>query len=76
MGAALEQARAVAPRGEYVVVVAGAPPPPPPDDDAVRAALEAALAAGADRRQAVAEVTAALGVPKRVVYDVALRIGR
>jgi hypothetical protein len=66
----------VAPRGEHVVVVAGAPAAPLPDDDAVREALEAALAAGADRRQAVAEVTAALGVPKRVVYDVSLRIGR
>jgi 16S rRNA (cytidine1402-2'-O)-methyltransferase len=76
LGDALEQARTVAPRGEHVVVLAGAPAPPPADDDAVRAALEAALASGADRRRAVAEVTAALGVPKRVVYDASLRIGR
>ena len=38
----------------------------------VTAALEARLAGGMDRKTAVAEVAAALGAPKRAVYDAAL----
>ena len=62
------------PRGEYVIVVDGAPPPDPAGDADVEAALRARLDAGTDRRSAIAEVTAALGVPKRVVYDIAVRL--
>ena len=62
------------PRGEYVLVVDGAPPPPPAGEDDVEAALRTRLAAGSDKRSAVTEVATALGVPKRVVYDVALRL--
>ena len=62
------------PRGEYVVVLDGAPPAAPADESDVEDALRARLDAGADKRTAIAEVTAALGVPKRLVYDTALRI--
>ena len=67
------------PRGEFVLVIGppgdDAPPPDPADrarlvDDALRARLDA----GVDRRQAVAEVAAELGVQKRLVYDAALAL--
>ena len=62
------------PRGEYVVVVDGAPPPAPAEETDVEAALRVRMDAGADKRSAIAEVATTLGVPKRRVYDVALRI--
>ncbi len=62
------------PRGEYVIVLEGAPAPEPAEEADVEAALRVRLGAGADTRSAIAEVTAALGVPKRVVYDIALRL--
>ncbi len=62
------------PRGEYVIVLDRAPPPDLAGDADVDAALRARLGAGTDKRTAIAEVTAALGVPKRVVYDIALRV--
>jgi 16S rRNA (cytidine1402-2'-O)-methyltransferase len=62
------------PRGEFVVVLDGAPPPEPAGESDVEAALRARLDAGADKRSAIAEVTAALGVPKRLVYDIALHL--
>jgi 16S rRNA (cytidine1402-2'-O)-methyltransferase len=72
----LAQAKAHAaeapPRGEHVLVVAGAPEAEAPSADAVKSALRRELAAGADRKAAVASVARALGVPKRVVYDAAL----
>jgi 16S rRNA (cytidine1402-2'-O)-methyltransferase len=62
------------PRGEWVLILG---PPAvvdalPPDDVVLGDAVSAKLARGADRRQAVAEVAAELGVAKRRVYDVAL----
>jgi len=62
------------PRGEYVIVLEGAPPSPAVTDDEVDRALGGWLAGGADRRTAVAEVAASLGVPKRRVYDACLRL--
>jgi 16S rRNA (cytidine1402-2'-O)-methyltransferase len=44
------------------------------DDDSIVLALAARLAAGEDRKAAVAAVTAALGVPRRRVYDVAVAL--
>lgn len=61
------------PRGEWVLVVGGAPPVPAGPDD-VAAALAAALDAGVDRRQAVADVAADLGVAKKVVYAAAVAL--
>jgi 16S rRNA (cytidine1402-2'-O)-methyltransferase len=60
------------PRGEYVIVLGGALPTGPPDDDAILDALAARMAAGDTRKDAVAAVAAALDVPKRRAYDLAL----
>ncbi len=66
--------QAAHPRGEYVIVLAGAAAPAPATPAVVEAALRASLAAGLDRREAVAEVSAALGAPRRLVYETALRV--
>jgi 16S rRNA (cytidine1402-2'-O)-methyltransferase len=71
---AVEHLAASEPRGEYVLVLDGAAPPDPAGDAEVEAALQARLDAGTDKRAAIAEVTAALAVPKRLVYDIALRL--
>jgi 16S rRNA (cytidine1402-2'-O)-methyltransferase len=75
LGEAASRAASTEPRGEHVIVLAGAPPAPAATADDVEAALSAALAAGLDRKTAVAEVAAALRAPRRVVYDAALRLG-
>jgi 16S rRNA (cytidine1402-2'-O)-methyltransferase len=61
-------------RGEWVLMVGGlhARRTIPFSEGSVAEALEAKLAAGADRKAAVAEVAAELSVPKRQVYDIAL----
>jgi 16S rRNA (cytidine1402-2'-O)-methyltransferase len=64
----------VTPRGEYVVVVGGATPAVPATEADVHAALVAKLAAGVDRKTAIAEVAATLGVPKRAAYDIAVQL--
>ena len=74
LGGAVEHLAAKEPRGEYVLVVDGAPPAAPPGEADVEAALRARLEAGSDKRSAVVEVTTSLGVPKRMVYDIALRL--
>jgi len=76
LGGAVEHLATKEPRGEYVVVLDGAPPPAPAGEDDVEAALRARLDAGADKKSAIAEVAAALGVSKRAVYDIALSISR
>ncbi len=57
-------------RGEITLVVAGAPPRAAqrPDDDTLRAAVAQREAAGATRRDAIAEVAAEYGLRKRDVY--------
>lgn len=75
LAGAVEHLAGREPRGEYVLVLDGAPPPDPAGEADVEAALRARLDAGADKRAAVADVAVALGVPKRVVYDVAVRLG-
>ncbi len=62
------------PRGEYVLVVDGAPPREVPGEDAVEDALRSRIDAGTDKRSAIAEVAAQLSVPKRQVYEVAIRL--
>ena len=64
----------VAPRGEYVVVLAAAPPPASVDDEVITDALETRLDAGEDRKAAIADVASSLSVPKRRVYDLAVRL--
>lgn len=60
------------PRGEFVVVLEGAPPPGDPTDADIVAALADARATGATTRDAVAQVSARLNVPKRRAYDLAV----
>ncbi|MEA2843224.1 MAG: rRNA (cytidine1402-2-O)-methyltransferase, partial [Actinomycetota bacterium] len=62
------------PRGEYVLVVDGAPELDAATDEDVEAALRLRLDAGVPTRDAVAEVAADLVVPKRQVYEIALRL--
>ena len=72
LGAAVERASEVEPRGEHVIVLAGALAARPASDAEIGEALAAAVAAGASRRDAVAEVADALGVGRRRVYQLAL----
>ena len=71
---AVEYAREVTPRGEYVLVVDGAPESPPPGEPEIERALRGRLAEGDDRKAAVAGVARDLGVPKRDVYAISLRV--
>lgn len=64
------------PRGEYVMVVEGAPRPAASSDEQIIDALHHALASGADRRTAIAEVMQSTGAPKKRVYDLALTLPR
>lgn len=59
------------PRGEWVVVLEGEEPAGP-DDQTISEALSDLLAEGAERRRAVEEVSASLGVPRNRVYRLAL----
>ena len=72
LAAAAAHAAGAEPRGEHVIVLGGAPDPPAATPADIAAALEQARAAGLDRKTAVAEVAAILGVPKRVVYEASL----
>ena len=72
LGAARERVVAHPPRGEHVVVVAGAPAPAPADDDAIAEALRRHLAAGEDKKAAIAAVATELEVSKRRVYELAV----
>lgn len=76
LGGAVDHVEGREPRGEYVVVVDGAPPPAPAGPADVERALAERLAAGDTTRTAVDAVAAALSVPRRRVYDAALRLGR
>jgi 16S rRNA (cytidine1402-2'-O)-methyltransferase len=64
------------PRGEYVLVVGGVPvaASAPAGPVEIETRLAARLAAGEDRKTAVAAVAVDLGVPKRAVYDVSVRL--
>ena len=73
---AVERSAQVEAMGEYVIVLAGAPAPGPASDDDLRAALRARIAAGADKKSAIAEVARSTGAPKRTVYALALELDR
>jgi len=61
-------------RGEVTIVVAGAQPPAPETDpDALRARVAEREESGMSRKDAIAEVARAAGVPKREVYDLVHR---
>lgn len=63
------------PRGEFTVLVEGAAEDAAPGAEDVESALRAALAAGKSVSTAAKEVAAALGHPRRAVYELALRLG-
>jgi 16S rRNA (cytidine1402-2'-O)-methyltransferase len=71
LGAAIDRAQEVEPRGEYVVVVDGSAAPEPAGDDELVDALARLKAEGVSTRDAVAEVAATYDVPKRRVYALA-----
>ncbi len=58
-------------RGEVTIVVSGAGPAagPATDDQSLRAAVAEREAGGLSRKEAIAEVARAAGVPRRVVYN-------
>ena len=62
-------------RGEIVIAVAGAPKTAPAeiDDDALRKEISEQLAKGASARDAAAFVAAALGVPRKRAYAIAVK---
>lgn len=76
MADAAAHLRAHPPRGEYAIVVEGAPPQAEFTDSQLRDALRAELASGADRKTAIAVVAAERAVPRRRVYELALRLAR
>jgi 16S rRNA (cytidine1402-2'-O)-methyltransferase len=58
------------PKGEITIVVAGADPSTDrPADDVLLAAVAARQAAGASRKDAIADVASAHGVPRRELYN-------
>jgi len=71
---ALEHLEGHPPRGELVVVLDGVPAPDAATADDVDAAVQARLDGGDSPRDAAAAVAAALGVPKRRAYEVAVRL--
>ncbi len=64
------------PRGEVVIVVAGAPEAPPVSHEELEAAVRARLAeaSGEGPRQIAESLSRQLGVGRRQVYEVALRL--
>jgi 16S rRNA (cytidine1402-2'-O)-methyltransferase len=69
-------AEAKEPVGELVLVVEGAPAPHAATHEEVEAAVGAALAEGLSARDAAARVAAALDVPKRDAYAMAVAAAR
>jgi 16S rRNA (cytidine1402-2'-O)-methyltransferase len=63
-------------RGEVVVVLDGAAPPAAAPEEEVVEALRREVDGGASWRDASSAVAAELGVPRRVVYDLALTLRR
>lgn len=74
LAASVEWVAASEPRGEIVIVLAGAPEPGAPSAAQLDEALRAELGGGASARDAAAAVAVALGVPKRTVYEAAVRL--
>jgi 16S rRNA (cytidine1402-2'-O)-methyltransferase len=74
LAGAADHLAATPPRGEYVVVLAGAPDASPAGEQDIEQALTARMGSGEEKRSAVAAVASELGVPRRRVYDVAVRL--
>ncbi|MEI7886635.1 MAG: 16S rRNA (cytidine(1402)-2'-O)-methyltransferase [Actinomycetes bacterium] len=64
---AVQRCQEIVPRGEYVLVIDGSPPLPEATDELILSAIQAALGAGATRRDAAVSVAKQYGVaPNRV----------
>ena len=75
LGTAAALAHASDARGEHVIVVAGQPPDTTPvTEEALEEAVRDALDRGLSARDAAAEISAALGVPKRRAYELGVTI--
>ena len=61
-------------RGEVVLVIGGAPPPSAPSEADIDAAVRERLAHGDGPRQVAAALSGEMGVARRTIYDVALRL--
>jgi len=62
------------PRGEYVIVVDAAAPAPEATDETLLADLQAAIATGMSKKDAIAAVVAATRAPRNRVYDLAMSL--
>ena len=72
---AVDHVNSAEPRGEHVIVIEPAPQDAPEiDDAAIAAELDSRLSAGVSKRDAVDEVTTALGLPRKRVYAVSLSL--
>ena len=75
LGQVIQKYTDTPPKGEFVLVLAGAPeeaePAASPDDAAAR--VEALMAAGLSRKDAIRQTAQELNLPKNVVYDAALK---
>ena len=75
LGQVIQKYTDTPPKGEFVLVLAGAPeeaePAASPDDAAAR--VEALMAAGLSRKDAIRQTAQELKLPKNVVYDAALK---
>lgn len=63
------------PRGEFTIVLEGGPEAPAAEDEQIELALAERMNSGDSRRSAVDAVAAGLALPRRRVYDIALRLG-
>jgi 16S rRNA (cytidine1402-2'-O)-methyltransferase len=76
LGGAINRYTENSPKGEFVLVVAGAEPEveeAPTDADA-EVYLGKLIASGMSRKDAIKQTSKDLGLPKNVVYDLALKI--
>jgi 16S rRNA (cytidine1402-2'-O)-methyltransferase len=62
------------PRGEFTILVEGTPPETGVSGSDVESAVRAAMARGATVSETAREVSAALGCPRKLAYELALRL--
>jgi 16S rRNA (cytidine1402-2'-O)-methyltransferase len=76
LGEAVEKYTANPPKGEFVLVVAGAPEAEKEEasEEQILRHLESLMQAGLSRKDAIKQTAKDLGLPKNVVYDLALNI--
>jgi len=73
---AIEKYEGVKPRGEIAMVLEGAEPVETPiaDDEGIEARLKTLMDSGMSERDAVRQATVEFKIPKRKVYEAALRL--